>query len=104
MPPVTPQSSPPLSQVRELPAGDKIIGFYLLAKIEVKPTRTGGQYLELRLQDASGSMHAKMWEGFEEFAATAKAGDAVKLEAVVDRYRDAPDLKIVRLRVATKEE
>jgi 3'-5' exoribonuclease len=104
MPPVTPQTSPLLSHVRELPAGDKIIGFYLIAKIEVKPTRTGGQYLEMRLQDASGTMHAKMWEGFEEFAATAKSGEAVKLEAVVDRYRDTPDLKVNRIRLATEEE
>jgi 3'-5' exoribonuclease len=87
-----------------LPAGDKIIGFYLIQKIEVKPTRTGGQYLEMRLQDASGTMHAKMWDSFEEFVALAKAGDAIKLEAVVDRYRDVPDLKATRLRLATKEE
>ena len=104
MPPVTPQSSPPLSQVRELPAGDKIIGFYLLTKAEVKPTRVGGQYLEIRLQDASGTLHAKMWDGFEEFVATAKAGDAVKLEGITDRYRDVPGLVVSRIRVATPDE
>jgi 3'-5' exoribonuclease len=104
MPPVTPQSSPLLSHVRELPAGDKIIGFYLLTKLEVKPTRTGGQYLEMRLQDSSGHLHAKMWDGFEEFVQQAKPGDAVKLEGIVDRYRETPDLKINRLRVATRDE
>lgn len=104
MPQVTPQTSPHLSQIRGLPAGDKIIGFYLLAKVEVKPTRIGSQYLEMRLQDESGTLHAKWWDGFEEFAAAAKAGDAVKIEATVDRYRDVPGLVVARIRLATQDE
>ena len=39
MPSVTPQTSPPISQIREMPAGDKVIGFYLLT-----PEGHGGNY------------------------------------------------------------
>ncbi len=100
----TPETTIPLARVRELPAGDRVIGFYLLTKIESKPKRSGGNYLELKLQDPSGTLDAKMWEGFEEFASQAKAGDVVKLDAVTDRYRDIPGLIISRVRVATAEE
>lgn len=101
---VTPETSPPLADVRELPAGDKITGFYLLAKIETKPKRNGEPYLELRLQDASGHLDAKMWELFAEITAAAKAGDIVKVEGVVDVYNDLPQLIVSRIRLATPEE
>lgn len=104
MPPVTVESTLPLARVRELPAGDQIIGFYLLTKIEVKPKRNGGNYLELRLQDASGWIDAKMWEEFEEVAAEAKAGDVLKIDGKVDRYRDVPGIVLNRVRAATAEE
>lgn len=104
MPQVTLETTLPLARVRELPAGDVIIGFYLLTKIEVKPKRNGGSYLEVRLQDASGSLDLKMWEGFEEFVGSAKIGDVVKIDAVVDRYRDIPALVAQRLRIATDDE
>ncbi|MBU0510020.1 HD domain-containing protein [bacterium] len=101
---VTPQTSPPLAQVRELPAGDKVTGFYLLTKIETKPKRSGEPYLELRLQDASGHLEAKMWEGFEEIVKTGQAGDVVKVEGITDSYRDLPQLILSRIRLATEEE
>jgi 3'-5' exoribonuclease len=104
MPPVTIESTPPLSRIRELPTGEKIIGFYLLIKLEVKPKKSGGNYLELRLQDSSGTLDAKKWEEFDDFAAIAKPGDVIKIEASVDRYRDLPGLVISRLRHATEEE
>ncbi|MBI5060104.1 HD domain-containing protein [candidate division KSB1 bacterium] len=104
MPPVTLDTTPSLARVRELPTGEKIIGFYLLTKLEVKPKKSGGNYLELRLQDSSGTLDAKKWEEFEEFAAVAKPGDVLKIEAVVDRYREIPGLVISRLRHATGDE
>ncbi len=101
---VTPQTSPALAQVRELPAGDRVTGFYLVTKLEIKPKRNGEPYLELRLQDATGHIEAKMWEHFETFAAAAKAGDVVKVEATADRYNQAPQLIVSRIRVATPDE
>jgi len=103
MPP-TPETSPPLTRVRELPAGDKITGFYMLTKLETKPKRDGTSYAVFHLQDASARIEAKMWEGFEKFAAAAKSGDVLKVEATVDHYRDVPGLVISRVRLATPEE
>ncbi|RPH93745.1 HD domain-containing protein [candidate division KSB1 bacterium] len=102
--PITPETSPTLARVRELPAGDKITGFYLLAKLETKPKKDGTLYLTCRLQDASGALDAKMWEGFEDFLSVAKPGDVIKVEGMVDHYRDVPGLVISRIRLATSEE
>ena len=64
---VTLQTTPPLAQIRELPSGDKVAGFYLLNKCETRPKRDGAPFLVLGLQDSTGTLEAKMWEGFEEF-------------------------------------
>jgi 3'-5' exoribonuclease len=100
----TPAASLPLASVRELPSGDHVTGFYLITKIETKPKRDGSLYLVMDLQDSTGHLEAKMWEGFEEIAGTAKAGDVVKVAAAVDRYRDQPGLIISKIRLATSEE
>jgi len=101
---VTPQTSPPIARIRELPSGDKVIGFYLLTKLETKPKRNGEPYLELRLQDSSGHIEAKMWEQFENFAAEAKAGDVIKVEGTANRYRELPELIVSRVRLAADDE
>ena len=101
---ITPQISPPIAEVRALPAGDKVTGFYLLTKIETKPKRNGEPYLEMRLQDSSGHLDAKMWDGFEAILKAAAAGDVVKVEGTTDSYRDQPQLIITRVRLATEEE
>ncbi len=102
--PLAPETTLPLARVRELSAGDRVIGFYLLTKLEIKPKRNGGNYLELKLQDSSGTLDAKMWEGFEQLANELKPGQVVKLDGQLDRYKDVPGLILSRIRVATDEE
>ena len=101
---VTPATTPPLAQVRALPAGDLITGFYLLAKSETRKKKDGNPFLLICLQDATGSLDAKKWEEFEPFYAAAKVGDVVKVEGIVDHYNNVPSLIISRIRVATEEE
>lgn len=104
MPVVTPESSLPLNQVRELPAGERVVGFYLLIRSELKPKRSGGQYLEITLQDPTAKISAKMWEGFEDFAKIAHVGSAVKVDGAADRYQGNFSLILSRIRPATAEE
>ena len=102
--PITPATTPPLVQVRAQPAGDLITGFYLLAKIETRKKKDGNPFLILNLQDATGSLEARIWDSFEEFSAAAKAGHAVKVEGRMDHYNGVPQLIVTRVRVATDEE
>jgi 3'-5' exoribonuclease len=104
MPPVTPETSPLLANVRDLPAGERVVGYYLVTRLEIKPKRAGGSYLELHLQDGSGKMDARMWEGFEDVPTRTKPGDVVKIDAVRNDYNDSRTLIIERMRPATLEE
>ncbi len=101
---ITPSTTPPLAQVRALPAGDLITGFYLLTKIETREKKDGNLFLVLKLQDASGSLDAKKWEEFEKFYGEAKIGDPIKVEGKVDHYNNAPSLIVSRIRIASEEE
>lgn len=101
---VTPATTPLLAQVRALPAGDIVTGFYLLTKIETRKKKDGNPFLTLSLQDATGSVEAKMWDSFAEFYASAKAGDVIKVEGSMDYYNGAPQLIVSRIRPATEEE
>ena len=92
--PVTPETSPPLQRVRELPAGDKITGFYMLTKFETRPKRDGTPYAILHLQDASGKMEARKWEDFEELAASAKPGDVLKIELPTQKILARYEFKV----------
>ncbi len=100
----TPTTTPPLAQVRALPAGDLVTGFYLLTKSETRKKKDGNPFLVLTLQDASGTLEAKKWDEFDEFHAAAKIGDVVKVEGRVDHYNNLPSLIISRIRLATDEE
>ncbi|RQV98874.1 HD domain-containing protein [bacterium] len=101
---VAPETSPELAAVREFAAGDRVTGFYLVTKLETKPKKDGSLYLLMELQDSSGHLDAKMWEGFESIYNEAKAGDVVKVAATLDRYRDQPGLIISKIRLATEDE
>lgn len=101
---VTPETSPELAQVREFHAGDKVTGFYLITKLETKPKKDGSLYLQMELQDASGHLDAKMWDDFESIYKEAKAGDVVKVAAILDRYRDQPGLVVSKIRLAMEDE
>ncbi len=101
---ITPSTSPPLAQVRALPAGDLVTGFYLLTKSETRKKKDGNPFLVLTVQDASGALEAKKWDEFDEFLAAAKVGDVVKVEGRVDHYNNLPSLIISRIRLATEEE
>jgi 3'-5' exoribonuclease len=101
---VTPATTLPLAQVRALPVGDLVTGFYLLAKSETRKKKDGNLFLVLTLQDATGTLDGKKWEEYEDFYAAAKIGDAVKVEGRVDFYNNVPSLIVSRIRVATDDE
>jgi 3'-5' exoribonuclease len=101
---VTPQTSPSLNRVRELPAGDKVTGFYLLTKLETRQKKDGVPYLVCTLQDSTASLEAIFWENFSDFLNTAEIGSVLKVEGTLDRYRDVPRLHLIRVRKATEDE
>jgi len=72
--------------------------YLLLTKIEKKVARTGKEFLTMELRDISGTISAKMWDGFEVFYASAKEGMIVKVDCKFDEYNGTPQLIVNRIR------
>ncbi len=81
-----------------------VTAFFLVQSKQVRSTRDGKPYLDLRLSDRTGVVEARLWDGVEDVAGSVEQDDVVKVEAVVEPYRGQPQLKLRRLRRAQKDE
>ncbi len=92
--------------VRELKAGERITGYYVVRYKHLEPfrDRTRGQFLTLALSDRTGSVLARVWEGAPELAETFEQGDTVKVQSDVEVYMDRLQLIVLKLRRATPDE
>lgn len=88
----------------DLQVEQNITSFFLVCEKETRLTRDGKPYLRLELGDRSGSVEAKMWDGWEEAAGTFARDDFVKVQARVEAYRGKTQLALERVRRATPEE
>jgi len=88
--------------VNELQADQAITTFFLVCEKEVRATREGKPYLRLELGDRTGTIEARMWEGFEADAFT--RDDFVKVQARVENYRNKLQLSLEKIRRAEDRE
>lgn len=92
--------------VRDLSIGDQVMDFFLVRRKELRwfRDRTRGQFLTLVLMDRTGEILARAWEQGPELAATFDEGDVIKIQGIVERYRDRRQIILERLRSAQPEE
>jgi len=90
--------------LNEYSVGEDAQLFLLLTKVEKKTTRTGKEFLNLELRDISGTISAKMWDGFEVFFHSAGEGKITKVDCKFDEYNGAPQLIINRIRLTNESD
>ncbi|WP_322906678.1 3'-5' exoribonuclease YhaM family protein [Paenibacillus sp. SGZ-1009] len=92
--------------INQLKVGEDFIGFYLLKMLETKQTNTtpAKDYFDIILMDASGEVSAKYWDVTAEDKETFAAMELVKVQGVVQTYRDKLQVKISRIRKAVEED
>lgn len=90
--------------LNEYSVGEDAQLFLLLTKVEKKITRTGKEFLNLELRDISGTISAKMWDGFEVFFQSASEGKITKLDCKFDEYNGNSQLIINRIRLTNKSD
>jgi len=90
--------------IMDYSVGDDAHLFLLLTKIDKKTTRTGKEFLSLELRDISGTISAKMWDGFEVFFHSASEGKIAKVDCKFDEYNGTPQLIINRIRLANESD
>jgi len=83
--------------------GERLTAFAAVRRLERKEY-TGGVFLTLNVADKTGSVNAVMWEGFEAVVDLLHPGAVVKIQGVMGDYRDQPQVRIERLRLAREEE
>lgn len=92
--------------ISDLKTGDAIVGFLLATDAAYKTTRTGSEYLELRLSDASGELKGFLWDlKAIEGDFDAIAPDAfVRLKGRVEEFQGRKQLRVDKIRFAPDAE
>jgi 3'-5' exoribonuclease len=92
------------SYVADLQPEQAVTTFLLVQSKEIRFKRSGEPYLSLRLSDRSGRLDAKMWDGVAEVASTFERDDVIKVQGIVQLYRDKLQMTVQRLRPAQEAE
>jgi 3'-5' exoribonuclease len=87
-----------------LQAEQNVTSYFLICEKEIRATRGGKPYLRLELGDRTGTVEARMWDGFERDAATFERDDFVKVQARVESYRNKLQMSIEKIRRVEERE
>jgi 3'-5' exoribonuclease len=91
-------------KIKELKPGDNFIGFCIVKSKRIRATRDNRNFIDVDLQDSSGSINAKIWDDFDRFKDEFERGDVVKVEAGIEEYREQIQARIKRLRKAKPDD
>jgi len=92
-----------ITRIENFKKDSHIQGFFLVREKHLRSTRTNHPYLQLDLQDSSGTIEAKVWENVPAFEKSFEAGDAVVVKGRVSLYRDQLQLEVEDIGRATPE-
>ena len=92
-----------LSNIKSFKKDTQIQGFFMVREKHRRVTRTERPYLQLVLQDRTGSIEAKIWEDVPAFEKTFVQGDAVVVKGRVTTFRDKLQLEVEDIGIATPE-
>lgn len=78
--------------IQRLQRDEIVRGPLLISDAQVKQTRTGKNYLDLKVRDASGQVAAKMWQISPELEAELPSLSVIWVTARVDEFNGRPQL------------
>ncbi len=90
--------------ISDIKPEEPVVEFFLVRSKNRLTTRTGKPYLDLELQDKTGVVIAKMWDGVEKVDSSFNRGDIIKVKAFSQLYREQLQLKIDDLRLPASSE
>ncbi len=79
-------------EVADDPKRRNITSIFLVVSKQLKPKRTGGDYLAVILCDRTGQIEAKMWDNIGQFAERFEADDVVEVKGFINRFNNRPQL------------
>lgn len=78
--------------------------FVVIKGAEKRVTKAGKDFISMVFQDRSGDIHGNYWDAKEEDFKDFKPGRVVFLKGKRETYKNAPQVKIMSMRLATEEE
>ena len=92
--------------IRDLGTGDAVVGYLLATDAAYKTTRTGSEYLELKLTDASGELKAFLWDlkAVEGEYAAITPDVFVKIKGKVEEFQSRKQIRVDKIRFAPDSE
>jgi len=85
--------------VKDLQPGAIVLQFFELRSKDLRKTRSGQDYLDLTVGDATGTIAAKMWsDAMRKWGQDFTSGDFVKIEGRVEAYKDRNQLVVDKIR------
>lgn len=87
-----------LPKISELAANVSGWGFYLCLRKEAKTGRTGSEFMDISLQDASGEIRAKVFQDVDTLKLEFDAGEFVKVQGRSNTYQGRTELILDRIR------
>ena len=86
---------PPIAEIDGAASG---WGFFLCSQKDLRPTKNGGSYLSLMLQDATGEIAGKVFDGADSLNTQFNKGDFVKIQARGNVFKQQVELVIENVR------
>ena len=96
--------SDPKPYLRDHQPGDTLTGFCVIRKRELRSRRDGAPFLALEFGDRSGRLSGNIWDDAESLFKQFNEGDVVKLQGVVELYRDSRQIGIRKIRHAKPDD
>jgi len=91
--------------VKDLTPGESVLQYFEVRSRDQRKTRSGQDYLDLVLGDATGTVPAKMWsDSIRKWGNDFVPGTFVKVEGRVELYRERNQLVIEKIRSADVSE
>lgn len=95
-----------MTLINKLKPQDDFTGYYLIRELEIKQTNSipPKDYFDITITDSTGQLNAKLWDINENDKNLYKAMQIVKIQGVVQVYRDKPQIKIIKMRTINDNE
>ena len=93
-----------MKYIKDLNEGDNLSDIYLCKYRQQAVTRNGKPYLNVILQDKTGTLDAKIWEPNSSGIAEFDSLDYIQVVGEVARYQGALQASLKRVRVAKEDE
>ncbi|MFQ6673640.1 MAG: 3'-5' exoribonuclease YhaM family protein [Fidelibacterota bacterium] len=89
--------------ISEFEVNTDVQGFFLCTEKNLRTTRAGEPYLDLKLRDRTGTISGKVWDRVDEFTRKFEPGDPVAVKGRVESFQDRPQLIVDGINKAAPE-